>query len=299
MFTACFQHMIKENKYMPKKYDDIPNGQDVYRMNEVKLFPKKALLLGVCSLLTALAVGLFTLMVPTASASAASPRNLGWLGTNPTVLDNLGANRSCTYDSHGGAPYVRCTITLKNTSTRETVRWAASSSNPRFQLFTRSGRLAPNASVRVTFSENGLACPDRSTITFTGPHNVVRVPVICNDIVVTPNKNSFSSKSCTRDRRGNWTCMVRVSADPKDTEPVQWSASVINSRAAAAAIKLFPTTGTVSLERRGRVLIDRSQFVKITVPASWGCKTATIFFHATGTPQISRQVNMLNWSCRR
>jgi hypothetical protein len=215
------------------------------------------------------------------------------------VLDNPGTNRSCTYDTHGGAPYVKCTITLKNTSTRESVRWTASSSNPHFQLFTKSGRLAPNASVRVTFSENGLACPDRSTITFTGPHNVVKVPVICNDIVVTPNKDSFSSKSCTRDRRGNWTCMVKVSADPKDTEPVQWSASVINSRTAAAAIKLYPTTGTVSLERRGRVLIDRSQFVKITVPASWGCKTATIFFRATGTPQISRPANTLTWSCRR
>jgi hypothetical protein len=291
--------MIKENKYMPNEYDDISNGQDVHRMNASKLSPKKAFLLGACSLLTALAVGLFTLLVPATSASAASPRNLGWLSTNPTTLDNLGANRSCRSETHGGAPYVNCTITLKNTSTRETVRWTASSSNPRFQLFTRPGRLAPNASVNVTFRENGFACPDRSTITFTGPHNVVRVPVICNDIVVTPNKNSFSSKSCTRDRRGNWTCMVRVSADPKNTEPVQWSASVINSRTAAAAIKLFPTTGTVSLERRGRTLIDRSQFVRVTIPASWGCKAATIFFYATGTPQVSRPINVLTWNCRR
>lgn len=284
---------------MPDKHDNIPNGQHVHNMNGSKLFPKKAFLLGVCSLLTVLVMGVFTLMVPSTSASAAPPRNLGWLSTNPTVLDNLGTNRSCYHETHGGAPYVNCTVTLKNTSTRETVRWTVSSSNPRLQVLTRPGRLAPNASVNVTFRENGLACPDRSTITFTGPHNVVKVPVICNDIVVTPNKDSFSSKSCTRDRRGNWTCMVRVSADPKNTEPVQWSASVINSRAAVAAIKLYPTTGTVSIERRGRTLIDRSQFVKITVPASWGCKTATIFFYATGTPQVSRPANTLTWSCRR
>ena len=268
-------------------------------MNASKLFPKKTFLPGVCSLLTALVVGVFTLLIPTTSASAAPPRNLGWLSANPTVLDNLGTNRSCYHETHGGALYVDCTITLKNTSTREIVKWTATSSNPHFQLFTKSGRLAPNASVNVKFTENGFACPDRSTITFTGSHNTMRVPVICNYIVVTPNSASFSSKSCTRDRRGNWTCMVKVSADPKNTEPVQWSARVTDSQAAAAAIKLLPSTGTVSLERRGRVLIDRSQFVKITVPAFWGCKKATILFYTTGVPQMISPVNTLTWSCRR
>jgi hypothetical protein len=90
--------------------------------------------------------------------------------------------------------------------------------------------------------------------------------------------------------------MVRVSANPNNTEPVQWKAKVTNSSAAAAAVKLSPSNGTVSIEKRGRVTIDHSQFVKITIPASWGCQDATIFFYAPGTPQLSGP-NILNWNC--
>lgn len=281
---------------------NISDEREAYRMTESAVFRSRkrtAVLLGSCLLIVGLALSLLTLVSPSTSASAAPPRNAGWLSVNPTILDNLGTNRACGYDTHGGAPYVGCTITLKNTSTRNSVRWTATSSNPRLALTMKSGRLAPNASVKIHFYEGGLACPDNSTITFTGQFNVVKVPVICNDIVVTPNKYSFSSKSCTRDRRGTWTCMVRVSADPKDSKPVQWTSKVQGSPAAIAAVKVFPAYGTVSFERRGRMSIDRSQFVKITIPASWGCKAVSIFFYVPGTPQISRPQNILNWNCPR
>lgn len=287
---------------MQHSNDDTSNGQQAHRTPGSQpghSLKRKLLLLGTCVLLAGLAFGLFALVSPTTPASAAPPRNPGLLSTNPSVLDNLGTNHACSIDTHGGAPYVSCTITLKNTSTRSTVKWSATSSNRYDQLNPRSGKLAPNASVKVYLNEGGLSCPDRTTITFTGPFNTIRVPVICNDIVVTPNKYSFSSRSCNRDNRGNWSCVVRVSADPQDSEPVQWTAKVTTSPAAAAAIKLFPANGTVSVERRGRVTIDRSQFVRVTIPASWGCRNAAIFFYAPGTPQLSRPQNILTWSCPR
>jgi hypothetical protein len=181
--------------------DNTSNGRQVYRTPGLQAWnsPKrKLLLLGTCALLAGLALGLFALVSPTTPASAAPPRNPGLLSTNPSVLDNLGTNRACSYDTHGGAPYIFCTITLKNTSNRSSVKWTA---------------------------------------------------------------------------------------------------KVTTSPAAAVAVKLFPANGTVSVERRGRVTIDRSQFVRITVPASWGCRNATIFFYAPGTPQLSRPQNILTWSC--
>lgn len=281
---------------------DMSNERQVERTPGLQVLnsPKrKLLLIGTCALLAGLVLGLFALVSPTTPASAASPSNRGLLSTNPSTLDNLGTNQACGTDTHGGAPYVSCIITLKNTSNRNSVKWTASISNTHWQLNPRSGKLAPNASVKVYFNEGGLGCPDRSTITFSGPYNTIRVPVICNDIVVTPNKFNFSSKSCSKDNRSNWSCIVRVSADPKNSEPIQWKAEVTSAPAAAKAIKLFPANGTVSVEKRGRVTIDHSQFVRISIPASWGCKNATIFFYAPGTPQISRFENVLTWSCPR
>jgi hypothetical protein len=293
--------MMGVNDYMQHSDNNMSNERQVYRTPGLQAThtPKRKLfLLGACVLLVGLVLGLFAMMSPTTPTSAASPSNPGLLSTNPTVLDNLGKNRACNYDTHGGAPYVYCTITLKNTSNRNSMKWSVSSS-AKLDYSARSGKLAPNASVGVTFFENGLDCPARFTINFTGPFNVLKVPVICNDIVVTPNQYSFSSKSCSKDFRGNWTCMVRVSADRNDTEPVQWTAKVTTSSAAAAALKVFPSSGTVSIEKRGAVTIDRSQFVRISIPASWGCKAASIFIYSTGTPQISRPLNTLNWNCSR
>ncbi len=290
------------NDHMQHANYEASNRQHVYRTpgRQSGGSPKrKLLLLGTCALIAGLALGLFALVSPTTPASAASPNNRGLLSSNPSTLDNLGTNQACGTDTHGGAAYVSCIITLKNTSNRNSVKWTASLSNTHWQLNPRSGKLAPNASVKVYLSEGGLACPDSSTITFSGPFNTIKVPVICNDIVVTPNKFNFSSKSCSKDNRSNWSCIVRVSADPKDSEPVQWKAEVTSSPAAAKAIKLFPANGTVSVEKRGRVTVDHSQFVKISIPASWGCKNATIFIFASGTPQISRFENVLTWSCPR
>ncbi|HTK09732.1 MAG TPA: hypothetical protein VL485_21350 [Ktedonobacteraceae bacterium] len=192
----------------------------------------------------------------------------------------------CGLDSHGGVQYAtNCPFTLKNTSKSQTLHWTGSTSDTTYYLSPASGSIAPGKSVTVQLltTNGGVTCSSAATVTFKGLANTISVPVICAQVFATPNAYSFSNTSCTH--KGNWTCVVTVTAHTINGVHLNehWVAS-----SDIAGVRFSPSNGTLAL--------GKSQKVTVTIPGKSCPTSGSIHFVVPGA-LINAGGNFLSFSC--
>jgi hypothetical protein len=221
--------------------------------------------------------------IPTATPTAVPTPTVGAvmpvLQVTPSSIVNNFDN--CSEDSHGGVGYLNsCNLTLSNTSSTQTLNWTGAISNPGYSLSPSFGSIAPGQAETVVFTD-GNECPMSIVVTFTGPANTMKIPLICTEIRVSPIGYTFSKSNCTNNV--NWSCVVTVSALTVNVVDTNWNAS---SNAPGVTFSL--TSGILKP--------GASVQVTVTIPATDCPGNNNFYFYVPGST-IDGLDNGFNLNC--